>query len=133
MADLTFAQRFSSLASIDETEANNPKLVIPLTALQDTGNGSGEIQNGLGLNDATVITDANKDSYAAKILQGLIMLSFQNQAENNNDETVSIYVINRGKRAVTRNSVAQFGYELGVISYTSDTLGTTIDLDDVGA
>ena len=97
MADLTFAQRFSSLASLDETEANNPKLVIPLTALQDTGNGSGEIQNGLGLNDATVITDANKDSYAAKILQGLIMLSFQNQSENNNDETVSIYVINRGK------------------------------------
>ena len=133
MTDLTFAQRFSSLASLDETEANNPKLVIPLTALQDTGNGNGEIQNGLGLNDATVITDANKDSYAAKILQGLIMLSFQNQSENNNDETVSIYVVNRGKRAVTRNSVAQFGYELGVISYTADTLGTTIDLDDVGA
>ena len=133
MADLTFAQRFSSLASLDETEANNPKLVIPLVALQDTVNGNGEIQNGLGLNDATVISDANKDTYAAKILQGLIMLSFQNQSENNNDETVSIYVVNRGKRAVTRNSVAQFGYELGVISYTADTLGTTIDLDDVGA
>ena len=74
----------------------------------------------MGLNDATAIADANQDSYAAKILQGLITFSYQNQSENNNDETVSVYIIDRGKRAVTRNSVPQFGYELGIVSYTSD-------------
>ncbi len=133
MADLTFAQRFGTNATIDTSSPSDPKLVIPLAVLQNVGTGTGEIADGLGIDDATVINDSNKDTYAAKIIQGLILLNYQQQPENNNDETVSVYIVNRGKRGVTRNSVAQFGYELAVTSYKTDTLGTSIDLDDIGA
>ncbi len=62
----------------------------------------------------------------------MILLNYQQQPENNNDETVSLYIVNRGKRIVTRNSVSQFGYEMAVTSYKTDSLGTSIDLDDIG-
>lgn len=124
MPDLTAAQRFGSSVTFDET---TKKLTIDLNDLTDTG----DFSNGYGL-DISGLTLSNLDSYAAKIFWSLILLSQQNQPENNNDETVSVYITNQGKRSVTRNSVAQFGYQLVATAYKNDTLGTVLDPDDIG-
>ena len=87
----------------------------------------------VGLSNVASITTANLDQYASKILWSLLLLNQQNQSENNNDETVGIYLTNGGKRSVIRNSVAQFGYILNVTAYQNDSLGVVLDPDDIGA
>lgn len=127
MADLTLVQRFGSNVNYNEA---NQEITIKLGDLRDSPDG--DFSTGYGLN-ISAITTANIDSYASKILWALLMLSWQNQAEDNNDETVNLYMINQGKRGVNRNSVAQFGYSLVATAYQNDSLGTILDPDNIGA
>ena len=130
MADLTLAQRFGTDAVIIPDESGT-QLIINLDNLSDTANG-GDFTNGLGL-DTSGITAENADEYASKILWALIGLSQQNQAENNNDETVGVYITNEGRRDVARNRVAQRGFRLVATAYKNDTEGLNLDPDEVGA
>lgn len=123
MADLTLVQRFGNSVAFD---AATKILSINLNDLASI------LVNGVdvGLN-VTGITAANKDQYAAKILWALLLKSQAVQATDNNDETVKLYVTNQGKRSVTRNSVSQFGYQLVATAYQNDSLGVTLDPDNL--
>jgi len=132
MPDLTLAQRFGTNATIDTTSPTNPKLVITLTNLQNTAQG-GDITGSLGINDATVINNTNKDQYASKILHALLLLSYQKQPIDNTDNTVGIYITNGGKRFVTRNNVNQVEYRLTEATYKADSTGILVDPDDISA
>jgi hypothetical protein len=130
MADLTLAQRFGTNAAIDTTSPSNPKLVITLKDLQNNTN-AGDILNSLGIDNATVINDTNKDQWATKILQALLILNLQKQPTDNNDNTVGIYITNGGKRYTTRNAINQVEYRLTVATYKNDTEGTIVDPDAI--
>lgn len=124
MADLTLTQRFGNGVSF------NPTSKILSLDLNDL---SSVIVNGedLGL-DVSNMSDANKDDYATRILWALLLLSQSNQPENNNDETIGLYVQNQGKRSIVRNSVSQFGFVLAATAYKTDTVGTQLDPDAIG-
>ena len=124
MADLTLAQRFGNSVSFNAT---NKTLTLDLNDL------SSIIVNGedLGI-DVSAMTAENKDSYASRILWAILLLSQSNQPENNNDETVGVYVQNQGKRSVVRNQVSQFGFVLAATAYKNDTVGTQLDPDAIG-
>ena len=126
MADLTLIQRFGSNASFDQTAGT---LTIKLSDLADQANG-GDITNGLGL-DTTAMNSTNQDEYSSRILWALLQLNQQNQPENNQDETVGVYVINEGKRNAVRNNVPQFGFRQVVTAYINDDLGNTLDPDAI--
>ena len=130
MADLTLTQRFGSNVDF-QSGPEGSYLVIKLSDLSDQADG-GDFTNGLGLN-TNEIDDANADEYASKILWALIGLSQQNQPESNTDETVGIYVSSQGKRNVTRNGVAQFGYLTVVTGYQPDNSGLVLDPDNLGS
>ena len=121
MPDLTLNQRFGSNATYNNT---NKTLTINLSDLTD----SGDIVNGLGL-DISGLTAANIEQYASKILYALLLLNFQKQSQTNNDETVSIYITNGGRRELTRNNVSQFSYLLIVNNYTANNLAPVLDPD----
>lgn len=121
MTDLTLKQRFGSNASYNAT---NKTLTINLNDLTDAG----DIADGLGL-DISSLTTANVNDYASKILYSLLLLSFQQQPQTNNDETVAIYITNGGRRDVNRNSISQFNYILQVNNYTPNNLATILDPD----
>lgn len=125
MADLTLAQRFGSNVSFNQTAKT---LTISLADLSDTG----DLTNGLGL-DTSAMTSSNQDEYSSKILYSLLQLSLQNQATDNNDETVGVYVTNEGRRNVTRNSVLQLGFRLVATAYQNDPLGVELDPDNIGS
>ncbi len=125
MADLTLAQRFGSNISFNQTAKT---LTISLADLSDAG----DLTNGLGL-DTSAMTSSNQDEYSSKILYSLLQLSLQNQATDNNDETVGVYVTNEGRRNITRNSVAQLGFRLVATAYQNDPLGVTLDPDNIGS
>ena len=126
MADLTAIQRLGANLTFNDT---TKVLSIDLNDLASiTINGVD-----VGLTDVASITAANLDSYASKILWALLLLNQANQPENNNDETVGIYLTNGGKRNVTRNNVAQFGYILTCTAYQNDSLGVVLDPDNIGA
>lgn len=123
MADLTLVQRFGTGVTFNDT---TKILSINLNNLSTITIGG--IDYGLNI---SAMTAANKDSYASKILWSLILLSQANQAADNNDETVKLYVTNQGKRSVTRNSVNQFGYQLMATAYQTDSLGVILDPDNL--
>jgi hypothetical protein len=123
MADLTLVQRFGNLVTFDEA---TKILSINLNDLASIVVGGINV----GLNVAA-ITQANINEYASKILWALLLKSQATQAVDNNDETVKLYVTNQGKRAVTRNSVSQFGYQLVATAYQNDSLGVTLDPDNL--
>lgn len=125
MADLTLAQRFGSNVTFSEA---NKTITISLADLSD----SGDVTTGNGL-DTSAMTDANKDEYSSRIIYSLLQLSEQNQPVDNTDETVGVYVTNEGKRTVTRNSVAQFGFRLVATAYINDSLGVVIDPDSIAS
>ncbi len=127
MADLTLAQRFGSNLSFNQTAGT---LTIKLSDLADQASG-GNITNGLGL-DTTAMNSSNKDEYSSRILWALLQLNLQNQPENNQDETVGVYISNEGRRNITRNSVAQLGFRLTATAYINDTQGVTLDPDSIG-
>lgn len=121
MSDLTLNQRFGSNASYN---SSNKTLTINLNDLTDAG----DIADGLGL-DISSLTAANVNDYASKILYTLLLLSFQQQPQTNNDETVAIYITNSGRRDITRNGTSQFAYLLTVNNYTPNNLATVLDPD----
>ena len=123
MADLTLAQRFGSSVALNTT---TKVLSIDLNNLTTITMGS--VNYGLNI---SALTDENKNDYASKILWSLILLSQSNQAADNNDETVKLYVTNQGKRSVTRNNVSQFGYQLVATAYQNDSLGVVLDPDNL--
>ena len=92
---LTLAQRFGSNVMFDEAVGT---VTIKLSDLADqvvdeNGQITGDMTNGLGL-DTSDMTAENKDSYCGSLLWALLQLSAQNQPENNNDETVGVYISN---------------------------------------
>lgn len=123
MADLTLAQRFGSNVALNATTKILSIDLNNLTTITIAG-------VNYGLNIST-LTDANKNDYASKILWSLLLLSQANQAADNNDETVKLYVTNQGKRNVSRNNVNQFGYQLVATAYQNDSLGVTLDPDNL--
>jgi hypothetical protein len=125
MADLTLAQRFGTSVAFNDTTK-----VLSLN-LNDL---SSILVNGVNLGlDVTGMTAGNKDSYASRIFWALLQLQLQNQAADNNDETVGVYLANQGKRNITRNSVAQIGFQLVTTAYINDALGVNLDPDQIGA
>ena len=129
MAGLTYAQVFGANATLDTTTPSNPVLQIPLEAIKDDATLG--LTDGLGIADISQITDANKDDWAAKILYALVLRHYQKQPADNIDDTNPVYVTNQGKRPITRNSVAQFAYQLVINAYKNDTLGTLVDTDEI--
>lgn len=125
MTDLTLAQRFGTGVTFDDTTKILSIDLNNLSSISISG-------TDYGLN-ASAMTVANKDQYASKILWALLLLNQKNQAIDNNDETVKLYMSNQGKRSVTRNSVSQFGYQLVATAYQNDSLGITLDPDAIGA
>ena len=123
MADLTLIQRFGDNVSFNET---SKILSIDLNNLSSITVGGVDV----GL-DVSAMTAANQDEYSSRIIWALLQLQQQNQAASNNDETVGIYVTNQGKRNVTRNSVAQFGFNLVTTAYVNDTQGVILDPDEI--
>jgi hypothetical protein len=123
MADLTLVQRFGTSVAFNDT---SKILSIDLNDLASIMVGGIDV----GLNVAAMTT-ANKDQYASKILWALLLKSQATQAVDNNDETVKLYVTNQGKRSITRNNVAQFGYQLVATAYQNDSLGVTLDPDNL--
>jgi hypothetical protein len=123
MADLTLVQRFGTGVTFNET---TKVLSIDLNNLSNITIGG----INYGLNVSTM-TAANKDTFSSRILWALLLQTQANQAADNNDETVKLYVTNQGKRSVTRNSVAQFGYQLTATAYQNDSLGVTLDPDNL--
>lgn len=123
MADLTLQQRFGTNATFNETTK-----VLSI----DLNNLSSIIVSGVDVGlDISAMTAANANQYASRIIWALLQLQQQNQAENNNDETVGIYVTNQGKRNVARNNVSQFGFVLSTTAYVNDTQGVILDPDDI--
>ncbi|MEO0011712.1 MAG: hypothetical protein RLZZ535_101 [Cyanobacteriota bacterium] len=123
MADLTLAQRFGSSVAFNATTKVLSIDLNNLTTITIAG-----VNYGLNI---SALTDTNKNDYASKILWSLILLSQANQTADNNDETVKLYVTNQGKRSITRNNVAQFGYQLVATAYQNDSLGVTLDPDNL--
>ena len=129
MPDLTLQERFGSNAEFNETAGT---LTIKLEDLSDKDDlGIGDMTNGRGL-DSTAMTDANKDEYSSKILWALLQLNQQNQPEDDNDNTVGVYVSNEGRRNFVRNSASQIGYRLTTTAYINDPLGVDLDPDSIG-
>lgn len=123
MADLTLIQRFGSGVTFD------PATKILGLNLNDLSSlNIGGIDYGLNVSGMNAV---NKDSYAAKILWALLLKSQAIQAADNNDETVKVYITNQGKRSVTRNNIAQFGYQLVATAYQNDSLGVNLDPDNL--
>ena len=125
MADLTLAQRFG-----DDVAFNESTGVLSINLNNLSSITVGGVNVGL---DISGMTTANQDQYSSRIIWALLQLQQQNQPENNNDETVGIYVANQGKRPVTRNSVAQFGFNLVTTAYVNDTQGVILDPDNIAA
>ncbi|MEO0835978.1 MAG: hypothetical protein AAFY16_08325 [Cyanobacteria bacterium J06642_3] len=125
MADLTLAQRFGDDVSFNESTGVLSINLNNLSSITVSG-----VDVGL---DISSMTEANQDQYASRIIWGLLQLQLQNQPENNNDETVGIYVTNQGKRNERRNSVAQLGFNLTTTAYINDTQGVILDPDAIGA
>ena len=123
MADLTLAQRFGNAVSFNAT---GKTLTLNLNDLSSIIVGGED----LGI-DVSAMTAENKDAYASRILWAILLLNQANQPENNNDETVGIYVQNQGKRSVVRNQVSQFGFVLAATAYKNDTVGTQLDPDAI--
>jgi hypothetical protein len=123
MADLTLVQRFGSGVSFNDT---NKTLTIDLNNLSSIMVGGVD----LGIN-VTGMTAANKDTYASRIFWALLQLQRVAQNTDNNDNTVGVYVSNQGKRNVTRNSVAQVGFQLSATAYKNDTEGVDLDPDAI--
>jgi hypothetical protein len=123
MADLNLVQRFGTNIAFNETTKILSINLNDLASIMVSG-------VDLGLN-VSAMTTANKDQYASKILWALLLFSQATQAVDNNDETVKLYVTNQGKRSITRNSVAQFGYQLVATAYQNDLLGVTLDPDNL--
>jgi hypothetical protein len=123
MADLTLAQRFGTAVSFNET---TKLLTINLNNLSSIIVGGVDV----GLN-ISGMTNANKDSYASRILWALLQLQRATQPTDNNDQTVGVYVSNQGKRNVTRNSVSQVGFQLVATAYKNDTEGVDLDPDAI--
>jgi hypothetical protein len=123
MAELTAPQRLGTNVSLNDT---TKILSLNLNDLASI------IINGIdyGLN-VSGITNATLNQHAAKILWALLLLNQKNQPENNNDETVKLYVTNGGKRSLTRNNIAQFGYIQTVTAYQNDSLGVVLDPDNM--
>lgn len=123
MADLTLVQRFGTSVAFNDTTKILSINLNDLASIMVSG-------VDVGLN-VSAMTAANKDQYASKILWALLLKSQATQAADNNDETVKLYVTNQGKRNVTRNSVSQFGYQLVATAYQNDSLGVTLDPDNL--
>jgi hypothetical protein len=123
MADLTLSQRFGTGVAFNET---TKVLSINLNDL------SSILVSGVdvGLN-VSAMTNANKDTYASRIIWALLQQSRKNQQADNNDQTVGVYVTNGGKRNVTRNSIAQVGFQLTATAYKNDTEGVDLDPDAI--
>lgn len=125
MPDLTLAQRFGTNVVFNPTTKILSINLADLNSIMISG-----VDYGLNV---SAMTDANKDSYASRILWALLLKSQSAQAADNNDETVTVYINNQGKRSVSRNNVAQFGYQLVATAYKNDTLGVNLDPDAIGA
>jgi hypothetical protein len=123
MADLTLVQRFGTSVAFNDTTKILSINLNDLASIMVSG-------VDVGLN-VSAMTTANKDGYASKILWALLLKSQATQAADNNDETVKLYVTNQGKRNVTRNNVSQFGYQLVATAYQNDSLGVTLDPDNL--
>ncbi len=125
MAELPVSARVGTSFTFNET---TKQLTIDLNDLTDAG----DFTTGYGL-DVSAMTNANIDQYSSRILWALLLLSQQNQAADNNDETVGLYITNQGKRNVIRNGVAQFGFQLVATAYQNDTVGVVLDPDNIAA
>lgn len=123
---------FGSSVTLDVSTPAEPKLVIDLQDLEDVASG-GDITNGGGIDDVSLITALTLDEYASKILMGLIFLHLQNQPNTNEDDSNGTYIAfdpTFDKGFITRNNVAQIEYGYTVNAYAPDTTAS-LDVDNI--
>lgn len=77
---------------IDDTTAGDPLLVIRLQNLQNIDNGAGEITDGTGIDDVSLITPATINDYGHKIYAALLKLHKQKQPIENTDPSLGTYI-----------------------------------------
>ena len=121
MTELTLVQRFGTHAVIDDSSADNPKLVISLNDLMAPP--EGDLINGLG--DTTTITPTNVQP--DKILAALLLLNMQNQPTSNNDKDIGVWVEYSRKRFVVRTGLNQTGYIYTVELYNLSLENLVLD------
>jgi hypothetical protein len=129
MPALTYTEIFGSDATLDTTEIENPKLVIPLLAISDhdvLGLGSN-----VGLLGISAIDITNIDFWANRIFYGFLLRYLQKQPATNTEPELPIYIINLGKKNVTRGGQAQVVYSLTVNAYINDPLTNVMSLNDL--
>ncbi len=123
---------FGKDAELDDSNPDDPKLIIRLQNFENTGNGEGEIINGTGLNNVNVITSSQWLSQGDIILTGILKLHLQNQPTNNDSETESTFIQfdpKLNKQFVTRNNVGQIQFSYIVQTYINDpTPNLNLDL-----
>jgi len=120
---MNLVERFGTNVALDVTTPTSPKLVITLKDLTDTPNG--DIINGVGLDDVSLITQSTKDEYADKIFAALFILSMQKQPTTDTDSANGCWITPTATRSfVTRNNVQQVRYAYTTSFYKADILVT---------
>jgi hypothetical protein len=118
---MLLAERFGSNVTLDLTTPTAPKLVINLKDLENTPNGN--IINGVGLDDTTLITNQTKDDYSDKIFAAIFLLNIQKQPATNTIADNGVWITSTPTRAfITRANVPQVSYSYTTTFYKSDTL-----------
>lgn len=123
---------FGSNVTLNTTDPDDPILLVHLKDFENSTTG-GNITDGSGLNDASLINSNNLNSNASRILVSMIKLHLQEQPESNDDETNGTYLEfdpNFNKNFTTRNGIGQIVHSFTVNAYTNDTI-PALDPDDV--
>jgi len=118
---MNLIERFGSSVTLDVSTPSNPKLVITLKDLENTPNGN--IVNGVGIDDVSLITALTKDDYADKIFAALFILNIQKQPTTNNIADNGCFINPTATRSfVTRANLPQVSYSYTTTFYKTDTL-----------
>ena len=92
----------------------------------------GEIEGGLGFNAPFLINPANADSYATKILYGILLFTKQNQAANiNDDPEQKVFIAEQAPRLAVGSRTGQVQRSFLVSFFTAENISSIPDIDDI--
>lgn len=129
MSGLTYTEIFGANATLDTTDIENPKVIIPLEAIsndEDLGLGGDT-----GIWGVASIGSNNIDFWANRIFYGFLLRYLQKQPTTNTDPTLPIHMTNLGKKNVTRGGEAQVAFTITVNAYMADPLSNVMYINDL--
>ena len=129
MPGLTYTEIFRANATLDTTDIENPKVIIPLDAISNDevlGLGSD-----VGISGISDIDTINIDSWASRIFYGFLLRYLQKQPTTNTDPELPIHITNLGKKNVTRGGEAQVAFTITVNAYIADPLSNVMNINDL--